>query len=425
MSDQATSDWKEMKDKSGKTYYYNTKTKKTTWTIPSNKDDNSNSNNNVNTTPTAVTASQASDWKEMKDKSGKTYYYNTKTKKTVWNLEKELASSSSSPSSPSMTHTADTIKSKWKELKDKKGRTYYYNTETKQTTWDRPQEEFDDKLLTTESTGEEEKVRKEEEQEVLVDNVTADRMALVELKKEQAAATSREALYTEKLSILQSEVTRFHSENKTLKDMMRSYEEELHRLKFALFHDKIDDNENTTFSTEVKASPMTSGSDEVTRLRLRMENILVLNQRLQLALSDERKKRNLCAGCTGFLHGGATTTVAKAMSDQTLSTDPHQPLIPRPTTLSDDAWYHSIVNGGNTSGGAGGVDVGVGSYTPKSCPVQGSCGLLTSQEDKALPRPMYIPRTYEIFNDSITGSGPPLSSSWRLPTAQYRSPFLR
>jgi len=60
-------DWKEMKDKTGQKYYWNTKTNQTAWKIPAKQSNND-------------------DWKEMNDQYGKTYYWNKKTNQTAWKI---------------------------------------------------------------------------------------------------------------------------------------------------------------------------------------------------------------------------------------------------------------------------------------------------------------------------------------------------
>jgi hypothetical protein len=86
------------------------------------------------------------DWKAMLDKaSGRTYYVNTKTKVTTWKVvETDFASDANSPSVAAATNPAasagvpasGSVKGDWKAVKDEKsGKTYYVNTKTKVTTW--------------------------------------------------------------------------------------------------------------------------------------------------------------------------------------------------------------------------------------------------------------------------------------------------
>ena len=86
MSDELSNNWKEMTDKkSGRKFYYNTVTKKHTWTLPTKEIDTNDTSQTATTvaSSSSTTKSSSSDWKEMTDKkSGKKFYYNVKTKKT-------------------------------------------------------------------------------------------------------------------------------------------------------------------------------------------------------------------------------------------------------------------------------------------------------------------------------------------------------
>ena len=94
------SNWKEMTDKNtGKKFYYNTVTRKTQWTLPKatavaeqvNVESDRQTNDHTSST---ATAESRSDWKEMTDKnSGKTFYYNVKTRKTQWEKPAEFETS--------------------------------------------------------------------------------------------------------------------------------------------------------------------------------------------------------------------------------------------------------------------------------------------------------------------------------------------
>ena len=192
-----SSEWKEMKDKkSGRTFYYNKKTKKTQWTKPvENNDDKEKDQVDTKKRPTqkmrkrsTVIQSMKNNWQEMKDpKSGKTFYYNKITGESAWNIPKQASAATTAVSSDSKSEAVtttitddynnkvkgndkpeDTSKSstsssstkkdkkkkkdkskskskskrskgeKWKIKKDAKGRTYYVNIETRKSQWTIP-----------------------------------------------------------------------------------------------------------------------------------------------------------------------------------------------------------------------------------------------------------------------------------------------
>jgi len=80
-----------------------------------------------------VQSMEASKWKEATDsKTGRTYYYNKLTKKSTWEKPKDLDQNQ-------QTATPSMEASQWKEATDlKTGRTYWYHVKTKETTWKNP-----------------------------------------------------------------------------------------------------------------------------------------------------------------------------------------------------------------------------------------------------------------------------------------------
>ncbi len=69
-------------------------------------------------------------WKEAKDDNGKVYYYNSETKATTWEKPKELYTL--------LEKVLD--KSDWKQTTAEGGRVYYYNSKTQQSVWEIPEE---------------------------------------------------------------------------------------------------------------------------------------------------------------------------------------------------------------------------------------------------------------------------------------------
>ncbi|XP_059355440.1 pre-mRNA-processing factor 40 homolog A-like [Carassius carassius] len=93
---------------------------------------------------TASTTSTESDeqpkkksvWTEHKSLDGKTYYYNTETKQSTWEKPDELKS----PAELSEPQPQMLSKCLWKEYKSDNGKPYYYNSQTKESRWTKPKE---------------------------------------------------------------------------------------------------------------------------------------------------------------------------------------------------------------------------------------------------------------------------------------------
>uniref|UniRef100_A0A8C1T1U9 Pre-mRNA-processing factor 40 homolog A n=1 Tax=Cyprinus carpio TaxID=7962 RepID=A0A8C1T1U9_CYPCA len=78
----------------------------------------------------AVSSVRKSVWTEHKSLDGKTYYYNTETKQSTWEKPDELKS----PAEQMLS------KCPWKEYKSDTGKPYYYNSQTKESRWTKPKE---------------------------------------------------------------------------------------------------------------------------------------------------------------------------------------------------------------------------------------------------------------------------------------------
>jgi hypothetical protein len=75
-----------------------------------------------------------SGWEELKTEEGETYYYNSFTDETSW--EKPAGSASAPAQAPAPA--AGGLPEGWQELKTDDGETYYYNSITDETSWERP-----------------------------------------------------------------------------------------------------------------------------------------------------------------------------------------------------------------------------------------------------------------------------------------------
>jgi len=190
--------WVEATDPStNRVYYYNKDTKQTQWTRPTDMEETKQQHNTA-TPPTATSTAaddDAANWAESVDgKTGRKYYYNRVTKTTSWSKPKCMlagiagtasvidttaasntvvsrgapssaygtirgtaSAASSKPTSPAHSRQASgggggvgstqqlprapapSTASEWMEAKDpSSGRSYWYNKDTKETTWSAP-----------------------------------------------------------------------------------------------------------------------------------------------------------------------------------------------------------------------------------------------------------------------------------------------
>jgi len=221
-----TTDWKEVSSSDGRTYYHNQRTNETTWQRPVELDPqpqpspssegrrrrryeasgdghnsisstaqpaesvygraggagvappleprrNSDASSFLSTLETPAPA-PTTDWREVSSSDGRTYYHNSRTNETAWQRPAELdppaaaspperrrqrrfdaADSHPAPhvgQAPALTSRTSDAHSflssldppapatNWKEVSSSDGRTYYHNSRTNETTWQRPAE---------------------------------------------------------------------------------------------------------------------------------------------------------------------------------------------------------------------------------------------------------------------------------------------
>lgn len=91
----------------------------------------------TNGSPPEDQSKKKSLWTEHKSLDGKTYYYNTETKQSTWEKPNDLKSQ------------AEQLLSKcpWKEYKSDTGKPYFYNSQTKESRWAKPKELEDLEVL--------------------------------------------------------------------------------------------------------------------------------------------------------------------------------------------------------------------------------------------------------------------------------------
>jgi len=133
-------DWTEVKDPSSdKVYYYNTNTNETSWTRPEVM-----SKGEMNVVSAAFLGSEGDKsndvgdgscgWSEIKDpNTDKIYYYNTETNETSW--EKPISMSGSEKTDDISSNEQND----WVETLDpSSGKNYYYHAKTEMTSWEKP-----------------------------------------------------------------------------------------------------------------------------------------------------------------------------------------------------------------------------------------------------------------------------------------------
>ena len=138
---------KESRSEPGLFYYYNPVTKKSSRTRPEPTGSNVSASSSATSTPSSTPVgspklgaqpapSDGNVWEEKVSKTtGKTYYYNPKTKVSQW-VPPNQVSSTPKPGSESVGHADG---DQWEEKISKStGKTYYYNPVTKVSQWDKP-----------------------------------------------------------------------------------------------------------------------------------------------------------------------------------------------------------------------------------------------------------------------------------------------
>ncbi|XP_071991286.1 pre-mRNA-processing factor 40 homolog B isoform X5 [Engystomops pustulosus] len=117
-------------------------------------------------------------WTEHKAPDGRTYYYNTETKQSTWEKPDELKSKTELLLSQCC----------WKEYKSDSGKPYYYNSQTKESRWTKPKDLEELEALV-----------KQEEQAGRIDH---DSKSAASSPRSTAASSDHEMTPTEEVSVL-------------------------------------------------------------------------------------------------------------------------------------------------------------------------------------------------------------------------------
>lgn len=142
------SPWRETRTDDGRIYYYNASTKQTQWERPADMPASTAAGRADEAKPRDGTeAPLPAGWAQNTTSDGRVYYYHAATRETRWDRPIALVASAEpqkkrpvaemTPSVPAQT--ADD----WKEHTAPDGRTYFYNTSTRETSWSNPSREGD------------------------------------------------------------------------------------------------------------------------------------------------------------------------------------------------------------------------------------------------------------------------------------------
>ncbi|KAK3241478.1 hypothetical protein CYMTET_48758 [Cymbomonas tetramitiformis] len=143
----ASQEWERYFDKNNgnRAYYHNAKTGVSQWEQPEGWAESGSNARSTGDAGSGLSTSDAENgWQQAVDpKSQKVYYYNTATGVSQWEKPLGLAgagiASSSSSSRPNAAVSKATTEGEWHEALDMATqKLYYWNSATKQSTWERP-----------------------------------------------------------------------------------------------------------------------------------------------------------------------------------------------------------------------------------------------------------------------------------------------
>jgi len=132
-------EWRENRAPDGRVYYYNSRTRETSWSRPSSLKRapsparNATSNNSSNVPPLPP------GWVQNTAPDGRPYYYHAITRETRWERPSAHAKVAEETGPPKVSAASSALPPGWVEYKANNGRPYYYNASSNRTSWIRPQ----------------------------------------------------------------------------------------------------------------------------------------------------------------------------------------------------------------------------------------------------------------------------------------------
>lgn len=136
------SPWRETRAEDGRVYYYNAKTKQTQWDRPSDMPPTSATpDNKPNVKDEEEKHPLPDGWAQNVADDGRVYYYHAATRETRW--DRPSLASDAQRKRPAADISAASVASSgvddWREHTAPDGRTYFYNAQTRETSWKKPE----------------------------------------------------------------------------------------------------------------------------------------------------------------------------------------------------------------------------------------------------------------------------------------------
>jgi hypothetical protein len=161
------SNWTKHLDDEGRDYYYNENTGETQWEKPEDFHEKSALSEEPpeDDYDDKVQSPSKGNWTHHLDDEGREYYYNENSGETQWERPDDFIDEETSPDRPV---------SRWTKHQDEDGREYFYNRETGETQWEQPDDFDEEQESTTKSSEKWQKHTDEEGREFFYNELTGE-----------------------------------------------------------------------------------------------------------------------------------------------------------------------------------------------------------------------------------------------------------